>query len=116
MKQCFGRLVLYSARQNDNIISTFYERRDFQFCRKMLTLVRRHKKEGLTSIQNYAKFVKSYSKLRVVAVIHNRFQKNLKHMVFARLSRFLIAKSNKSNVDKEVKDLKVQLQDMTVQL
>ena len=65
---------------------------------------------------SYARFVKSYKKLRVIGVIHNRYQRHIKHTVFARLSRFLIAKSNKNNIDKEVKDLKVQLQDMTVQL
>ena len=79
-------------------------------------MIKRHKKEGFNYIQRYAKFVKSYSKLRVITVIHNRFQKNIKHMVFTQLSRFLIAKSNKNNVNREVKDLKIQLQDMTVQL
>ena len=79
-------------------------------------MIKRHKKETFAAIQRYSKFVKSYSKLRVIAVIHNIFQKNIKHMVFTQLSRSLIAKSNKNNVVKEVKDLKVQLQDMTVQL
>ena len=66
----------------------------------MQTLVKRHKREGLHSIFRYAKFVKSYTKLRVIAVIHNRYQRHLKHTVFARLSRFLISKSNKNNIDK----------------
>ena len=64
----------------------------------------------------YAKFVKSYSKVRVIAVIHHRFQKQLKQTLFSRLSRFQLSKANKGNADKEVNELKVQLQDMTVQL
>lgn len=98
------------------MIVTMMERRDFQFCRKLQTMVRRHKKEVLVAIGRYSKFVKSYSKVRVIGVIHNRFQRQLKHAVFARLSRFLIAKSSKTSVDREVRDLKTQLQDMTVQL
>lgn len=64
----------------------------------------------------YAKFVKSYTKVRVIAVIHYRFQKQLKQTFFSRLSRFQLSKVSKGNADKEVNDLKVQLQDMNVQL
>lgn len=79
-------------------------------------MIKNRKKEAFQSIRQYAKFVKSYSKVRVIAVIHNRFQKQIKHTVFAKLARFLIAKNSKTNVDREVKELKTQLQDMTAQL
>lgn len=64
----------------------------------------------------YARFVKSFSKLRVVNVIHSRFQKQLKHVAFSKISRFPLGRVGRSGVDREVKELKVQLQDMTVQL
>ena len=70
----------------------------------------------MNAMFRYAKFVKSYSKVRVIAVIHHRFQKQLKQTFFSCLSRFQLSKVNKGNADKEVNELKVQLQDMTVQL
>lgn len=79
-------------------------------------MIKGRKKDSFDSIRRYSKFVKSYSKVRVIAVIHNRFQRHLKHLVFAQLSRFLIASSSRTYVDREMKDLKTQLQDMTVQL
>lgn len=70
----------------------------------------------MLSIRSYARFVKSYKKVRVIAVIHHRFQKQLKQTFFSRLSRYQLAKVSKKHIDQEVNDLKVQLQDMTVQL
>lgn len=64
----------------------------------------------------YARFVKSYSKVRVVAVIHGRFMRALKQSVFGRLQRVVLARTRKPQVEREVRDLKVALQDMTVQL
>lgn len=92
------------------------ERRNYQLSRKLQTMLRRHKKEAFMAVGRYARFVKSYSKVRVIAVIHSRFLKQVKQGVFARLARFLIAKNSRGSVDREVRDLKTQLQDMTVQL
>jgi len=44
LKAAFSKLVLNSHRQNANLIKTFYERRNFQFGRKIQTLFKRHKK------------------------------------------------------------------------
>jgi|JI9StandDraft_1071089.scaffolds.fasta_scaffold585816_2 flagellar capping protein FliD len=79
-------------------------------------MVKRHKKEVFEAIVRYGRFVKSYSKVRVIAVIHNRFERQLKHTVFAKLARCLIASNSKHSINREVRDLKTQLQDMTVQL
>ena len=98
------------------MIKNFYERRDFQFGRKLQTIFKNHKKEVMNSMFRYAKFVKSYSKVRVIAVIFHRFQKQLKQTFFSRLSRCQLSKAGKDNTDKEMCDLKVQLQDMTIQL
>jgi hypothetical protein len=70
----------------------------------------------MTAMFSYARFVKSYSKVRVIAVIHNRFQRGLKQTVFAKLQRYLLAKASKPQNEREVRELKLQLQDMTVQL
>ena len=116
LKQCFGKLALFTARQNETMLCTFFERRDFQFCRKMQTMIRHHKKDGLTSMFRYAKFVKSFCKVRVMAVIHSRLQKHIKHQAFTRLMRFQLSRGNGGKEIKEMKDLKVQISDMSVQL
>jgi vacuolar-type H+-ATPase subunit D/Vma8 len=109
-------MVLFVARQNDLMVNTFFERREQQFGHKLQTLFRRHKKEAVVAIRSYARFVKSFSKVRVIAVIHNRYMRNLKQTVMARLGRLLVGRAGKGQSQKEVQELKVQLQDMTVQL
>jgi hypothetical protein len=116
LKQCFAKLALHTSRSHRAFINIFYEERNYQFCRKLHTLVKRHKKETINSLFAYAKFVKSYKKVRVIAVIHNRFMKQLKQTAFARLARYQRVSNSKTNITKEVQELKIQLQDMTVQL
>jgi hypothetical protein len=79
-------------------------------------MVKRHKKEVLTSVFAYAKFVKSYSKVRVISVIYGRLVHNIKQSTFAKLARYQLKNAVKPVFYREVRDLKVQLQDMTVQL
>jgi len=54
--------------------------------------------------------------VRVIAVIHNRFQKQLKQHFFTRITRYLLVKNRSGGAEREVNDLKTQLQDMNVQL
>ena len=63
-------------------------------------MVKRHRKEGFNAIAAYARFVKSYSKLRVIAVIHNRFHRGIKQNVLAKLHRYVNSRNLKPQVDK----------------
>lgn len=72
LKQSFGKLVLETSRYDKNFIDNFYSQRAFQFGRKLAALVRRQKKGVLDKIITFSRFVKSYSKLRVILVIRGR--------------------------------------------
>jgi hypothetical protein len=52
------------------------------------------------AVRNYAKFIKSYSKVRVIGVISNRYIKQLKQICFSKLLRYNVPKMNKNGVNK----------------
>lgn len=64
----------------------------------------------------WARFIRSYSKLRVLGVIRGRLEKQAKQTFFSRMHRFLLKKTGKGGADKEVGELRTQLQDLAVQL
>jgi hypothetical protein len=67
--------VLHNARGDQAFIENFYAQRGSQFARKLVLLVKRQKKGVLDRMLAWAKFVKSYSKLRVVAVIRAKLER-----------------------------------------
>jgi len=79
-------------------------------------LVKNHKKEVFGSIVAYASFIKSYSKVRVISVIHSRFQRQLKQQFFTKMTRIMMTNQRKNSRGRETEDLKTKLQDMSVQL
>jgi hypothetical protein len=72
LKQSFSKLVLLSARTDRNFMENYYCQRAPQFGRKISLLVKRQKKGVFDKIVLWARFIKSYSKVRVIAVIRNR--------------------------------------------
>lgn len=85
------------------MIKSFYEKRGYDCGRKLATLFRRHKKDVMIAMRQYASFVRSYKKVRVIGVIHNRFQKQIKQTAFAKLSRFNLSSLKKNISFREVK-------------
>ena len=116
LKQSFSKIQLYCSRSNNVILNNVFEQRGGNFCRKLHVLVKRHKKNTFNSIAAYAKFVKSFSKVRVIAVIYNRFHRSIKQQVLAKLHRYSTSRKPIPKIDQEMRELKLQLQDMTVQL
>jgi hypothetical protein len=72
LKHAFSRLILETSRYDKNFIDNFYAQRAFQFYRKLALLTKRHKRGVFDKILSFSRFVKSYSKLRVILVIRGR--------------------------------------------
>lgn len=100
LKQSFSRLQLYASRTNSSILNNYFEQRGYNFCRRLHVMVKRQKKDTLNSIAAYAKFVKSYSKVRVISVIYNRFHRSIKQNVLAKLHRYVNSRTSKPQNDK----------------
>jgi hypothetical protein len=98
LKQCFNKLVLHSSRTTRNIIDNLNYQRAPNFQRKLAMLIKRKKKDTFVTMVAWARFIRSYSKVRVISVIHHRFQKQLKQQFFTRLTRFLLARNNRNNI------------------
>lgn len=99
--------------------------RKILFNRKLTILIKHKKKSVFDRIQTWSHFIKSYSRLRIVLSVHSHYEKYLKQQTFSRLQRFLFQKDkpiartpHRSSMkdQREINDLKIQLQDMTVQL
>jgi hypothetical protein len=94
LKQSFGKLLLETSRYDKSFIGNFYSQRDFQFGRKLALLVKRQKKSVFDKIIAFSKFVKSYSKLRVILVIRGRLEKQAKQLFFSRVQRYLLRRTS----------------------
>lgn len=94
LKQSFGKLLLETSRCDKSLIGNFYSQRDFHFGRKLALLVKRHKKSVFDRIIAFSKFVKSYSKLRVILVIRGRLEKQAKQLFFSRVQRYLLRRNS----------------------
>lgn len=72
LKQSFSKILLETSRCDKNFIDNFYAQRTYQFGRKLAVLAKRQKKTVFDKIIAWSRFVKSYSKLRVILVIRGR--------------------------------------------
>ena len=72
LKQAFGKIVLSSARNDRSFIKNYLTQRGPQFLRKMNLLLKRKKQMTFGKIKEWSRFIKSYNKLRVIAVIRGR--------------------------------------------
>jgi hypothetical protein len=61
----------------------------------LAVLAKRHKKRVFDRLTAWARFVKSFSKLRVIAVIRGRLEKQGKQLFFNRMNRLLLKKNTK---------------------
>jgi hypothetical protein len=116
LKQSFGKLLLETSRCDKSFIDNFYSQRAFQFGRRLGVLVKRQKKGVLDRMVAFSRFVKSYSKLRVILVIRGRLEKQAKQLFFSRMHRYLMRRNSNKGAEKEVGELRTQLQDLAVQL
>lgn len=94
LKQSFSKLILETSRNDKNFIENFYSQRAAQFGRKLAVLVKRQKKAVLDRIGAWSRFVKSYSKLRVILVIRGRLEKQAKQLFFSRVQRYLLRRNS----------------------
>ena len=116
LKQAFSKLVLESSRYDKSFIGSFFAQRAFQFGRKLALLAKRYKKGVFDRLFSFSRFVKSYSKLRVILVIRGRLEKQAKQLFFSRINRYILRRNSKKGTEKELDEMRAQLQDMTVQL
>ena len=72
LKQAFGKILLFNVRNGRSFIDNYRNQRAPQFFRKMSLLLKRQKQMALGKIKEWSRFIKSYSKLRVVGVIRGR--------------------------------------------
>lgn len=68
--------------------------------RKLAVLVRRQKKYTMDKLGNWSRFIKSYSKLRVLGVIRSRLERTAKQLFFSRMHRFLLRKQPRTGGDR----------------
>ena len=72
VKQAFGKLLLATARKDKNFIDNFNATRAANFGRRLSVLLKKRKETTFSKLVSWAKFVRSYSKLRVITVIRGR--------------------------------------------
>jgi hypothetical protein len=116
LKQAFNNLVLNSMRVSKGFLENIKSQRGFLLQRKLTNVVKRGKKKSFDQICNYSQYIKSYVKLRVISVIGSRYLKNLKQIFFSKISRIMLKGTNRTHNNHEISDLKVQIQDMGIQL
>lgn len=92
--------MLQSSRTDKSFIENYYAQRAPQFARKIIVFAKRQKKGAFDKIRSWAKFVQSYSKIRVIAVIRSRLEKQAKQLFFSRMHRYLLKRNNKGGADK----------------